>query len=222
MLPLLNLRLDEVIPLAIALLIAITVHEAWHAKMADLMGDPTARRLGRVSLNPLVHLDLLGTLMIFIVGFGWGKPVPVNAYNLRGRPLATMALVSAAGPLSNLVMALLVAAPLRLGLLDNMAPLTVDLVPGVLPSPVEMLFVIISLNITLAVFNLLPIPPLDGFGVLMGLLPTRLAYLLARYEQYGPILLLGLISLGYVLRVDILGPVLRPPINLLWRLIVGS
>ena len=208
----------------VALIIGVTIHESAHAWMANQLGDPTARLRGRISLNPVVHFDPLGALMMVImafqrIGIAWGKPTPVNPYRLRHGPRVGMGMVSLAGPLSNLFLATVVAVPLRLGL-----PL-----PGLLG-----LFVwtMVTANIGLAVFNLLPIPPLDGFSVLMGILSiirARWAYewssTLARLESQGMMVLFFVlmfdIVIGRLLGFSLLGLILGPPMRLLIRLIVG-
>jgi Zn-dependent protease len=150
------------VALLIGLLIGITVHECAHAWSANELGDSTARYQGRVTLNPLAHLDPLGSLLMLYsllagFGIGWGKPTPVNPFNLRYGPYFGLAITSVAGPISNILVAIVFAIPLRLGL----------------PMPGELslfiLYVIVA-NISLAVFNLIPIPPLDGFSILRGIL----------------------------------------------------
>ncbi len=214
-----GLDLTSFIAVIVAVLIAIDVHECCHAWMAAQMGDPTARDLGRVSLNPIVHLDPLGTLMIFLTaltgfGIGWGKPVPVDPYRLRYGPRTGMGIVSLAGPLANLTTATVLAIPFRLGL-------------GILPDLlVEFLFIVSMVNIGLAIFNLLPVPPLDGYGVLMGILSSirapwayRWSSTLARYERYGPmILLLVIIANRYI---PLFSWIIYPPYLLIRRLLLG-
>ncbi len=202
---------------AVVLLIAFTIHELSHAVTADYLGDSTARRLGRVTLNPLAHLDPVGTLMLLLAGFGWAKPVPVNPYNLRGNPRTGMAVVAAAGPLSNLMMASLAIVPLRFGWLGAL-PFNTG---RVLPSLDFLLFEFIWINLVLAFFNLIPIVPLDGSKILLGLLPANLAYSLRPLEQYGPILLLVVVFLLPQLGVDVLGPIVIAPSQWLFRLMVG-
>ncbi len=194
----LNRSPEEILAFALALIPAFTIHEFAHAFMAYRLGDPTAKNLGRLTLNPVKHLDVLGTLMVFVVGFGWAKPVPVNPYNLRnGRK--GMALVAVVGPLSNLALATVVAVIWR----------ATGFVGGTVL--INALLVFISLNIALLFFNLIPFPPLDGFRVLLGVLPESLALQWERTAQVGPLLLFALIMIGnYV-----------PGLNLLDRLVVG-
>lgn len=182
--------------------------------MADQLGDPTPRYRGRLTLNPLAHLDPLGTLMLILARFGWGKPVPVNPYNLRNGPKSGMAMVSLAGSLANLITAALLALPLRL---DLVMP---SLRGEIIPSLEMVLTTAILVNVILAVFNLIPIPPLDGFKVAIGLLPYRWSYALAQFERYGPLLLILLILPGFWGR-SILFAIMEPIIRFLWVLLTG-
>ena len=171
----------------VALVVGITFHECSHALVADQLGDHRPRALGRVSLNPLRHLDPIGAIFFLIAGFGWGKPVPVNAYALRpGRIGLTM--VALAGPLANFVVAAGVAVLFRVlqlvGLLDNTFAR-------------DVLALIVFFNVALGLFNLIPIPPLDGYNVVLPLLPPREAMTVQRYAQYGYIALLLLLVLSY-------------------------
>jgi len=201
----------------IALVISITVHEFAHAWAANELGDRTAAYLGRLTLNPLAHLDAIGSLMILVAGFGWGRPVPVNPYHLRQGPKTGMALVSAAGPLSNIVMAALFAIPFRLGLLGWSSFRTSIIVP----SPADILLTLVGLNVALAVFNLIPISPLDGFKVAVGFLPADLSRRLASIEQYGFVILMGLILIDNFAGIPILGWIMGPPTRLLLKLFLG-
>ena len=171
-----------------ALLLAVTVHEVAHGWIADRLGDPTARLQGRLTLNPLPHIDPIGALAFVLAGFGWAKPVPVNAANLR-HPLRDMAWVAAAGPVSNLIAAFvgLVAFVLlrRVGGL----PLVAEPLGG-------MLLYVYQFNLVLALFNLIPLPPLDGGHFLPYFLPRGSWSLLHQLEQYGPFLLLLLVISG--------------------------
>ncbi|MFQ5861012.1 MAG: site-2 protease family protein [Dehalococcoidia bacterium] len=208
--------------IALALGIAITVHEFSHALASYRLGDLTATRLGRLSLNPLRHLDPAGTVLLFLVGFGWGKPVPVNPYALRnGR--TGMAVVSAAGPLSNIVTAALFALPLRLGLLPWRSPLFFDgSFRGGLEGAVGVLVgFVIFYNLILAMFNLLPLFPLDGSKVALGILPRDLAVGFARLEAYGPAPLLLIVAVDWLTGLGLLWGVLRPMVNYVGSLVVG-
>ena len=173
--------------IAVALVVGITFHEFSHALVADQLGDHRPRALGRVSLNPIRHLDPLGALFFVLAGFGWGKPVPVNAYALRpGRTGLTY--VALAGPIANFAVAAVVAVIFRVlqqaGLLDA-------------PFLREVVALIVYFNIALGLFNLIPIPPLDGYNVVLPLLPPRQSFLVQRYAQYGYIALLLLLVLSY-------------------------
>lgn len=180
-------RPDELVAVLIAFLIGITVHECAHAWTALRLGDDTAQRLGRVTLNPLAHLDPIGTiglLLIIVFGFGigWGRPVPVNPARLRWHQRG-MALVALAGPVSNILLALLGALVLRFGVsLPTFAALV--------------LHAFIQVNLLLASFNLIPIPPLDGLKILLGILPRFWYLQLAALERYGLAILILLIAFG--------------------------
>jgi Zn-dependent protease len=167
----------------IAIVLGITVHEFMHAYAATRLGDDTARLLGRLSLNPMAHLDPFGTLLIVLAGFGYGKPVPFNESRLRSALGVTG--VALAGPFANLVLAFVCALPLRFA--------DVDLLGG---TYTEILRQIVLWNCVLAVFNLLPIPPLDGSNVVYGLLPPEQKYTWRRFQQYGPVVLLLLLFFG--------------------------
>lgn len=200
---------------ALPLLFAITLHEVAHGWMARRYGDHTAEMLGRLSLNPIRHIDPVGTVLVpgillFLGGFifGWAKPVPVDARNLRN-PKRDMAVVAAAGPLANLGMALIWALIAKIGLMLAAVSPWVS-VPLILMGKVG-----IFLNLILMVLNLLPLPPLDGGRVLVGLLPDRYAVKLAAIEPYGFFILIGLLVTGY------LGKIIGPPILTLERLLVA-
>lgn len=195
------------------LLISLTIHEAAHAWTADKLGDPTARMLGRVSLNPLVHIDWIGTVLLPMISLfsglpliGWAKPVPVNLNNLR-QPRRDFMIVAAAGPISNLLQACVAAAALRLALgsvsaSDEITPL------------VSGLFVAVQVNLLLAFFNLIPVPPLDGGNVLLGLLPERLAASYGQIRQYGFLVLYALLFTGLATAW------ITPPTNFFMRVLL--
>jgi Zn-dependent protease len=170
-----------------ALLIAVTVHELAHGIVADRLGDPTARLAGRLTLNPLPHIDLVGALTFVLVGFGWAKPVPVDARNLR-HPARDMTRIAAAGPGANLAVAFL--ALVALVMLARATGWSYG------PPLVAMLLAVYQFNLALAIFNLIPLPPLDGGHFLPYFLPRRAGPLLHRLERYGPLLLLLLVITG--------------------------
>lgn len=201
-----------ILVLLLGFVIAIAVHEFSHAAVARLLGDRTAQQAGRLTLNPIRHLDPFGSLLILLTvasgapGIGWGKPVPVNPRALRyGR--AGMALVSAAGPIANLVLATLVLAVAS----------HIDLPAPIGEQDVETL---VLLNVSLCAFNLLPIAPLDGFGVAVGVLPQPIAYQVARLGRYGSAILLLLVFSASIIRVSLLGLILRPIIQFLLTVII--
>jgi Zn-dependent protease len=170
---------DRLIVLVILFFTSMPVHEWAHAWTAFQLGDDTAALSGRMTLNPLAHLDLYGTLSYFIGFIGWGKPVPVSAHRLRGDMRAAMALVGLAGPFSNLIMAMIAAIPIRFGWLDGSSIL------------VQHVFqYLVTINLSLMLFNLIPVPPLDGSRILAWLLPRQLAYELERLERYAGIMLI--------------------------------
>jgi len=208
--------------IGVSLIVAITVHEFSHALVATLLGDNTARRRGRLTLNPLSHLDPMGTLLIFLVGFGWGKPTPVNPHALRTGPRAGMTQVSLAGPMSNLLTAALFALPFRMGWVSWGAPPSLALVMPLSPSMLlgNLLTFLILYNILLAVFNLIPLAPLDGFKVVLGLLPRDLALQFARLERWGPALLLTIIAVDSLSSTGILWRIIGPATNLVSQVLL--
>ena len=180
----------------VAILLGITVHEFMHAYAANRLGDDTARLMGRMSLNPMAHLDPFGTLLIVLAGFGYGKPVPFNESRLRSA--MGVSAVALAGPFANLVLAALCAVPLRFGGANPLGGAYEDILGQ-----------IVLWNCVLAVFNLIPIPPLDGSNVVYGLLPPQQRFTWRSYQQYGPILLLLLLFFGArVLSTVVFGPAL--------------
>jgi Zn-dependent protease len=179
--------IDQIIVKAILLLVSIPVHEWAHAWTACQLGDDTASLQGRLTLNPLAHWDLYGTISMLIGPFGWGKPVPVSPYRLRGNMRAGWALVSVAGPFSNFLLAMIAAIPFRLGWVDSY---------GISESAITVSYVLqefIYINLGLMIFNLIPIPPLDGSRILSWLLPREWSHRLDQLERYGGPLLMVII-----------------------------
>ncbi|KAF0111131.1 MAG: peptidase M50 family protein [Chloroflexi bacterium] len=199
----------------LTLVIALTIHEFSHAFVADRFGDDTPRLMGRLTLNPLKHLDVIGSLLLIVAGFGWAKPVPVNPVALKRHSRSAMMWVSLAGPGSNLLMAIVAAIPLRLHLVPWEASNTF------LPSPAEFLFTFFLINLILMIFNLIPISPLDGEKILEFLLPTEWAERYAQLRPYGPILLMLIIFVAPRFGVDIIGSIMNPAINLFKQVLLG-
>lgn len=201
--------LQEIIITAPPFIFALTVHEFAHGYVAHRFGDNTAARLGRLTLNPIKHLDLMGVLAFFLIKIGWAKPIPVNPRNFTN-PRRDMIWVSLAGPGVNLIMAVLSA------LVAKLIILTSGGLPGFLMMPVlQMTAASIWINIMLAIFNLVPIPPLDGSKILLGLLPQRLAVAYSKLEPYGFIILLVLFYTGVLPRF------IMPIISFAQAVIVG-
>lgn len=171
----------------IAVLLCLTVHETCHGLAALALGDPTAKRMHRLSFNPLHHIDWLGLAAMFVCGFGWAKPVPVDMRYFKN-PKAGMALTALAGPVSNFLLALL--SMLAASLMVRLAPVT-----GFTMWVLYFLIDLAILSIGLGLFNLIPIPPLDGSKVLFSLLPEKAYYTLMRYERYGMLVLLAIVWL---------------------------
>lgn len=206
----------------LGLVLAITVHEASHALLATLQGDNTAKSQGRLSLNPIAHLDPTGSVLMLLVGFGWGKPVPVNPFWLTLGPRLGNAVVAMAGPLSNILAAAVLSLPFRFGLLPWHEPFSMVLTvtPGWVL--VDVLTIAILFNLSLAVFNLIPLFPLDGFNVVAGLLPRHLGDQFNRLQPYGMGLLMILVMVGYLRIFDFsLGTIISPVIHVLSLVVVG-
>jgi Zn-dependent protease len=208
---LLDFNLAQVFIAFLVLLFSLTVHEAAHAWAADRRGDPTARQLGRLSLNPMAHIDPWGTVVFPLVAMfahlpiiGWAKPVPIDVRRLKNYRIDSM-LIAGAGPASNLLLALVASVALRFFPLDQV----VSMGDGVAPALVVLFARLLQINLLLAIFNLLPIPPLDGAGVLAGLLPNRVADAFDHLRPYGFLLLYGLMFTG-LFRILVM-----PPYNLL-------
>ena len=191
---------------------ALSFHEFAHAWIASKCDDNTAAKMGRLTLNPMAHLDVMGSLMILFVGFGWAKPVPVDSRNLRD-PRKDMMKVAAAGPLSNLLLAMLAGMAWRLLggtnlLLDTNFPV--------------LIFYFTQINIALAVFNLIPVSPLDGSQIFSGYLMKTNPELAWKIQSYGPQVLFGLILFGYVTGFSILWFIMKPFVNFFMLLFIGG
>jgi Zn-dependent protease len=207
--PLLLLRDDPQVFVAflIAVIVGITFHEFSHAAVATLQGDQTARSQGRLTLNPISHLDPLGSIALVLAGFGWGRPVPFNPVQLRSRRFGA-ALVGLAGPAANFVLALLAVIALRIVYPTAISAFDVDF-------SVILLDMLVTLNVVLGVFNLLPIPPLDGSRLLSLALPPSRQNIVYFLDQYGIFLLLGLL----ILAPNLLTPIFRAITEALYGLV---
>lgn len=186
-----------------AIVIGLTFHEYAHGWAADKLGDPTARYAGRLTINPLAHVDPIGLLMLFFAGFGWAKPVPVTPYKLTGNMRRSLMLVSLAGPATNIIIAIIASLLFGAVALSGSMPM------------VEIMQRIIQINVVLAIFNLLPIPPLDGSKILAGILPGDQRWLIYM-EQYGTIILLILLFTG-ILR-PILYALITPILSIMYTI----
>ncbi|MCL2248471.1 MAG: site-2 protease family protein [Oscillospiraceae bacterium] len=203
--------LFDIVIIAIPALICITVHELAHGFVAYRLGDDTAKNMGRLTLNPIKHIDPIGLAMILVIGFGWAKPVPVNMANFKN-PKAGMALTALAGPLSNITLAFIVILifillPSPHGGLGVLYRFTEASILS------QIIIRMAILNVALAIFNMLPMPPLDGSKILFSVLPENLYYKLMRYERYGMIVLLAIMLLGTFTGINIIGNIVSAPAN---------
>jgi len=192
----------------IILFLGIPIHEWAHAWSAYQLGDDTASTQGRLTLNPMAHLDLFGSLLLLISGFGWGKPVPVNPYRMRTSPRVGMAISAAAGPFSNFILAMLLAIPLRISWVTWNSGIG------------TLLFVAIQINLGLMLFNLIPIYPLDGEKVLVGLLPPHWGDSLLRLRPFGTLILATALFVLPRLGIDLIRIVITPVYGLLMNLLL--
>ena len=200
-----NIDIVQVLVAFAVLLVSLTFHEAAHAWSADRLGDPTARQLGRVSLNPAVHIDPIGTILFPLIAMvtnfpiiGWAKPVPVNTHNLGGHWKRKFMAIAAAGPASNVVLAIVCALGVRLMGFETEAG-------GVVGTLFRFLILMVIINVLLAVFNMVPVPPLDGGNVLAGLLPGAAHDVFERIRPFGFLIIYGLLLSGILFQI--VGPI---------------
>ena len=199
----------------ISIITAVTIHEFSHAVLADRLGDHTARSLGRLTINPSSHLDPMGSIIFLVAGFGWGKPVPVIQNNIKKiSPQTGLALISLVGPASNFALALILALMIRVQLIPDLV-LQLDIIAS-------FIYILINVNILLGVFNLLPLPPLDGFKVVLGFLPTRLAHSVAGFERYGAIPLFGILIVDMAFgKINIFNTLIGKPVGFTLELMLN-
>jgi Zn-dependent protease len=191
----------------VAILIPITVHEFAHGFTAYLLGDPTAKNMGRLTFNPIAHIDFIGFLLLLLVGFGWGKPVPYNPYNLKNKRWGPL-MVSLSGPLSNLILIVIFGL-----LLKGLAFL------GTENYLILLLVFLVQINIILMIFNLLPIPPLDGSSIVFSLLPARFDNFKMAFQRSGYMILLFLIIFDSLFKIGILSTIFGFFSNLIFKVI---
>lgn len=209
-------NLKEFILLIPVILFSLTVHEVSHGWVADRLGDPTARATGRLTLNPIAHLDPIGTIMLLIAHFGWAKPVMINPYNLRN-PKKDMIWISLAGPGANFFLAFLSGIMLRILMLSGNIN-----VSGIMWSSVYAILILtLQINLALGIFNLIPIPPLDGSKILYGLLPYNMEHKFIWLERYGMVILLALFVIDSFTPLKVLTLIIWLPANLLSYLFAG-
>lgn len=212
----LNLDPPTIISRIITLIIAFTLHEFAHAATANALGDDTPRLAGRLTLNPIAHLDLIGTILLLVAGFGWAKPVPINPYALRRRSRAGLMWVSVAGPLTNLLLAVLAAIPLHFDWISYFAA-----TGRFLPTLGQFLLEFVLINLALFLFNLIPLAPLDGEKVLTFFLPPAMEEAYQKFRPYAPMVLLAIAFIGPMIGIDLLGILIRQPLNRLARFLIG-
>jgi Zn-dependent protease len=214
-----NLDPATLIARVLVLIVAFTIHEFAHAWSATQFGDDTPRLNGRLTLNPLAHLDPVGSMVLLLAGFGWAKPVPVNPYTLQRRSPSAYMWVALAGPLSNLILAILAALLFRFefaSIYEAFAPSS-----GIFPNFSRILLEFVSINLILMVFNLIPLAPLDGEKVLSYLAPPGLSGMLDIIRPYGPLILITLVFVGPMIGLNIFGWIIGTAVNTLTVFLVG-
>ena len=200
------------------LLIALTVHEFSHGYVAYLLGDDTAKKAGRLTLNPISHIDPFGLIMLFIARIGWAKPVPINPYNFRNYKKDT-ALTAAAGPAANFILAILLS--IIFNLIKKMNPDIMYHASSLTQFWLSMLLYAILINLALGLFNLIPIPPMDGSKILGGFLSDEAYYKYTARERQGAQLLMIILAISFVFRLNIIGSIIMPPLNFFLKLLTG-
>ena len=192
----------------VVLIVAFTIHEFSHAWTATQFGDRTPEQYGRLTLNPLAHLDPMGSLLLLFAGFGWAKPVPVNPYALQRNSPAALMWVSLAGPLSNLLLAIAASIPIKMGIVSNDIART-------------FVYEFVYINLILMLFNLIPLAPLDGEKIAEYFAPPPVARFFETIRPYGPIILVAVAVIGPFIGLNIIGSIIGPPLQLMMSLLVG-
>ncbi len=200
------------------LLISLTIHEFSHGYVAYILGDDTAKRAGRLTLNPISHIDPIGLLMLFIARIGWAKPVPINPYNFQNYKRDT-ALTAAAGPAANFVLAILLSVAFNL--IKKFDPDIMYYASGFTQFMLGMLLYAILINLALGLFNLIPIPPMDGSKILGGFLSDEAYYKYTAKERQGAQILMIILAVSFVFRLNIIGTIIMPPLNFFLKLLTG-
>ncbi|MCD4829247.1 MAG: site-2 protease family protein [Candidatus Cloacimonetes bacterium] len=208
-------NIPQLLILAPILLMSLTVHELSHGLAAYWLGDDTARRAGRLTLNPLRHLDIMGLLAFIIFKFGWAKPVPVNPYNFKNFK-RDMAITAAAGPLSNFLLATLASLVGRAFGVTYM-----NLAMGNTSLFGVIIYLVVLYNLALGIFNLIPIPPLDGSKILGAFLPDAEYFRFMRWQRHGMFILIGILLLGRLFNMPIIAAIIMPPLNFMLRLLLA-
>lgn len=212
-----NLSIPTIISRIVTLLLAFTFHEFAHAAVANALGDITPKMNGRLTLNPIAHLDLLGTITLLFAGFGWAKPVPVNPYAVQRKTKAGMMLVSLAGPAANLLLGLLAAIPIRLG----WVPLVASQSGAILPTFAEFLLEFLFINLSLFLFNLLPIAPLDGEKIIFYFLPPHWGDTLNKIRPYSPFILIIIVFVLPRIGLNLIDILISRPVTNLALFLIG-
>lgn len=200
------------------LLIALTIHEFSHGYVAYLLGDDTAKRAGRLTLNPISHIDPFGLIMLFIARIGWAKPVPINPYNFSNYKRDT-ALSAAAGPAANFLFAIVLS--LVFNLIKRADPNIIYTASGMTQFWLGMMLYAILINLALGIFNLLPIPPMDGSKIIGGFMSDELYYKYTAKEKQGAQILIIILVASYVLRIPLISYIIMPPLNFFLNLLTG-
>ena len=210
------LRLIIQIPI---LLLTLTIHEFSHGYVAYLLGDDTAKRAGRLTLNPISHIDPFGLVMLFIAHIGWAKPVPINPYNFKNFKRDT-AITAAAGPVSNFIVAILLS--IFFNMIAKFNPSIMYSKSLISTMGISMLYYAILINLALGIFNLIPIPPMDGSKILGGFLSDEVYYKYTAQEQRGAQLLMIIFAASYLFNLNLIGSIIMPPLNFLLKLLTGQ